>query len=138
MPQFTKEQVQEALVAAVAEKPEDYIHQEKIASGCFYTREDGSPSCLVANVLHRLGLGLPPYAHAPTEDEPLGGLNTKRFEALSGSLYNGAFDLETANGLQRVQDAQDAGLTWRRSAAQFTPHPMTHSPHSHPPLGGNE
>lgn len=98
----TDDEVMATLRAVVAERP-DYVYEAPEEDGCVYVA-DGTPSCLVGHVLHRLGVSL----EALSVLDMNGGLAAWRavpgvLDGVSGS---------TVDRLWAAQTAQDNGDTW--------------------------
>lgn len=111
---FTEEAVREALYAAVEEKGEGYIYpdsEKDAGSMCLYLTYDEAnnptgPSCIVGNVLLRLGV------------DPA---TLKDYEGQDGEDVAEAFGIDNrvAQALYSAQGAQDTGSTWGEARAEF-------------------
>lgn len=111
---ITLDEVNELLADIVSQVPEDYVYinpeGRSAASGpigCEYASRDGSPSCLVGHVLHRLGL---PVYHSETQPGQ-GWAVTWGFE----HPHEEHFTPEAVSRLARVQSRQDQGTPWREA-----------------------
>lgn len=131
--EFTTDEVMEALVAVVEEKPEDYRYEwgEDTPNGpCYYARQisggGGVPRCIVGHVIHRLS---PEWFKVLAAQEDF--IHT--FDALSAVLgpeIDAMADevpaelatrtkikmpLEAMVALLAAQRTQDVGRTWREA-----------------------
>lgn len=103
-----------ALRAAVEEKGADYVY-EKVGTGavqCVYRTEDNQPSCIVGNVLVRLGVpveDLPPPTGIQRNAKALLGRSPGQRNAM---LRGVAATVSAAALLAVVQWRQDEGESW--------------------------
>lgn len=104
---FTLDEVLDAARAVVDEVGRDYIYDSR---DCRYANDDGSPSCLVGHVIHRLD----PEAFAKIADREQGSLIGLMASALTGRgwLPVGFWTVEAANAMQYAQWAQDLRQPW--------------------------
>lgn len=117
MSEFTLNDVITALDAAVAERGADYVYPRDrdgwtaLAGACVYQLADGTPACIVGDVLHRLNPELvPPPGCVNDAKTIIKDVIPEAFEA--DDLWNIADLLRTA------QFYQDCGETWGRSAEE--------------------
>lgn len=104
-------EVTEAIVAAVMEKGTDYVYYQ---INCVYVdnEADGrlTPSCLVGEVMHRLGV-------------PLGTMwnngNSAPFGRDLAIKWGVDLDSDTAYALKRAQDLQDKRQPWGEAKAGY-------------------
>lgn len=98
--------VNAVLTGIVADKSEGYRYTDEDGgrANCVYRNEDGSPSCLVGHVAHRLGIPLPAY---DAFENSTGVCST-----VLGQTY---FTTDALSRLSRVQMRQDSGETWARA-----------------------
>ena len=102
---FTIDDVKAALSEVIADNPADHKNPGyATGEGCYYTAPDGSPSCLVGNVLHYLGIQRP----TPTDDINESGWPLVRTYA----PYLNAFTEDANELLEVVQANADQGKTW--------------------------
>lgn len=110
---ITAEQAITALREVVAGN-EDYVYQPPVGSMCVYVH-DGKPSCLVAQVLSKLGVGI----------DDLGRLDHKSTDHFDSPVPVTAYRLsdhmpieDRASGiLGYAQSRQDLGETWGEALA---------------------
>jgi hypothetical protein len=117
--EITYEKALSAMRAAVADRGADYVYPEKektTAGTCQYLTEDGKASCIVGDVLIRVGV--------PAESLPrwIPGERSSSIEAvpnassLVGKLEKAAVvvldESRTYTLLDTAQDEQDNGQTW--------------------------
>lgn len=99
----------EALNAAVDEKGDDYVYKE-VGSICTYAAFD-EPSCIVGNVLHRLGVPIPTLVEM--DQCSLGGAvitSPKVLEVLEDSGFT--LDNDAVTLLYAAQTLQDDAVPW--------------------------
>lgn len=105
---ITYEQAVRALRAAVAGKPAGYVYSGRINGHCVYRTESGEPSCIVADALVRLGVGVQNFPD-PTALVQLSA------SFLLQSLEEGkvlSVDPRTVGLFAHAQVTQDSGRTW--------------------------
>lgn len=99
---ITRDDVLRVMREVVAEFGEDYVYQPPAGSTCVYVHldEDGEacPSCIVAQVLHRLGVPLEAFEEGLAAHAMVDQLNNQGW----GITYQAAVALSEA---QRIQDA---------------------------------
>lgn len=110
---FTLEDVLNATRAVVAEKGEDYVYSNSVAEGgngsCVYANEDGTPSCLVGHVIHRLD---PEVFKRLAKDEAESGSQVALDLIPAGYIPEGFWEESAEHAMQEVQIHQDIGRTW--------------------------
>lgn len=103
------EQARAGLVAAIAQKGEDYVYPEFDEKPCTYSI-NGEPSCIVGYAVDSIGHDL--FLLLQTEEAKDGPMSVYSIESLD-------FTYAAKNALQRAQGAQDAGQTWGESLRIF-------------------
>lgn len=112
MKHVDKATVLELLREVVAEKGEDYVYEASYTASyqCVYVLH-GECSCLVARVLHKLGVSIEDLARLDTSSE--GGGAVAVWQAIEVDLIPGlTFTPEAREALMSAQFAQDGFKTW--------------------------
>jgi len=115
-------EVTEAFKAVVAEHGHDMIYSRDLEPGesiyCKYV-VDGKPSCLVAHILHRLGVPLDYLAVREGVDATrvLGRCGPDAPVDVTG--LNISVSVRAANALSAAQSSQDAGHCWGSALARY-------------------
>lgn len=111
MKHVDKATVLELLCEVVAEKGEDYVYRPPNGRDeCVYVH-NGECSCLVARVLHKLGVSIEDLARLDTASE--GGGAVAVWQAIEVGLIPGlTFTPEAREALMSAQFAQDGFKTW--------------------------
>ena len=105
---FTLEDVLNAAREVVAEKGEDYVYSGPGGS-CVYANEDGTPSCLVGHVIHRLDPNV--FKHL-AEKEFVDDTTAAELLTVEEYVPYEFWDMEAERAMNTAQEHQDDGVPW--------------------------
>lgn len=111
--EITLDKALKALDEAVAEKGREYVYpiEEQAAYACQYLTREGKASCIVGNVLLRLGV---PVEFLPQHGAP--GIDAASLLDVLRERGILTIESEAIALLEAAQAEQDNGTTWGRSA----------------------
>ena len=110
---FTLEDVLNAAREVVAERGEDYVYSNSLNEGgsgkCVYANEDGTPSCLVGHVIHRLD---PNVFKNLAEKEFADDTTAAELLTVEEYVPTDFWEMEAEAAMNTAQAYQDDGLPW--------------------------
>ena len=110
MKKITAEQFAHAFREVVREYPNAYgdaVHPT--SGGCYYFRQDGTPSCVIGHALAKCGV------------EPFGFHARNNYESAADTVLDilGVYEVDVRWAAAAAQDTQDAGATWQNAGISF-------------------